>query len=214
MFNDMWLPFNYSLSDGSKIKKLLFSGNNWQIYDSYGFNNVLIAEPCITEKWFKCGIIVQSLFHTLNYGSKIFHLLFSDKMYALEPIDKLQPPLSIVDAMAVAVSFKESRKFTQNDSFHDAIYIEQYSRLLPTWTKTPNKDDKTVLGTWLTGGVGISIDSSQRLIQLSGWLNQNDLDEILEASGLNNQENKASKSKKISLDKFPYTVSLKKNEDI
>ena len=69
-------------------------------------------------------------------------------------------------------------------SFHDAIYVEQFSRLLPTWGDETFVDDKIVLGTWLTGGVVLSSDSFQRLVSLSGWLSPEDLKDTVNTAGL------------------------------
>ena len=85
--------------------------------------------------------------------------------------------------MAFAFALKESRKLSEEASFHDAIYVEQYSRLLPAWTLTPHVDDEVVLGTWITGGVVISTESFRRLTNLTGWMPAGDLAEIVKAAG-------------------------------
>ena len=43
MENDLWLPKGYELPDGSKIRSLLYSGDEWQIFDTNGSNNIRSA---------------------------------------------------------------------------------------------------------------------------------------------------------------------------
>lgn len=45
MANDLWLPKRYKLADGSRIRSLLFSGEEWQIFCTHGTINVLIVRP-------------------------------------------------------------------------------------------------------------------------------------------------------------------------
>ena len=94
-------------------------------------------------------------------------------------------PESKVDALAFALALKESRKLSNDVSFHDGVYVEQYSRLLPSWSLTPNVDDEVVLGTWLSGGVVISTEFFRRLSNLTGWMPAGDLAEIVKAAGFN-----------------------------
>jgi len=89
-----------------------------------------------------------------------------------------------VDAIAFSLALKESRKIAaEGVSFHDSIYVEQYSRLLPTWTLTPHVKDEVVLGTWIAGGVVISTDSFRRLSNLVGSMSPSALAEIVSGAG-------------------------------
>ncbi|WJW74703.1 ATP-binding protein [Thiohalobacter sp. IOR34] len=183
MAKDLWLPKGYELLDGSKIRSLLFSGDDWQIFDTNGSSNVLLARPELAKKWKETGFLDGSLLGEVSFGSESYWCLVSHKKYALTPIENGKSPESKVDALAFAHALKESRKLSESVSFHDAIYVEQYSRLLPAWTLTPHVDDEVVLGTWITGGVVISTDSFRRLTNLTGWMPAGDLAEIIEAAG-------------------------------
>lgn len=183
MAKDLWLPKGYELPDGSKVRSILYSGDEWQIYDTYGSNNILLARPELAQKWNEVGFLGESLFEDVTFGSESFRSLSSHKKYALSPVENGQSPESKVDAMAFAYALKESRKLSEDAAFHDAIYVEQYSRLLPAWTLTPHVDDEVVLGTWITGGVVISTESFRRLTSLTGWMPAGDLAEIINAAG-------------------------------
>ncbi len=185
MSKDLWLPKGYELSDGSKIRSLLYSGDEWQIFDTSGSNNILLVRPELTRKWDECGFLDESIFENIAFGEETFRILSSHKKYVLAPVENGESPESKVDALAFAFALKESRKLSEDVSFHDAVYVEQYSRLLSSWTLTPHVDDEVVLGTWITGGVIISTESFRRLTNLTGWMPAGELAEIINAAGLN-----------------------------
>ncbi len=183
MAKDLWLPKGYQLTDGSKIRLLLYSGDEWQIFDTNGSKNFLLASPELARKWNEKGFLDDSLLGDLRFGTRLFRSLSSHKKYSLTPVENGISPESKVDALSFAVALKESRKLSKDVSFHDAVYVEQYSRLLPTWTLTPHVDDEVVLGTWITGGVAISTESFRRLTNLTSWMPDGDLSEITKAAG-------------------------------
>ena len=184
MAKDLWLPKGYELIDGSKIRSLLFSGKDWQIFDTSGSGNILLTRIGLVQKWSDTGFLDESIFREVTFGTASFRSLSSQKKYALAPVESGKSPDSKVDALAFSIALKESRNLSKDVSFHDAIYVEQYSRLLPTWTLTPHVEDEVVLGTWLTSGVVISTDSFRRLTNLTGWMPAGDLVEIVKAAGL------------------------------
>ena len=184
MAKDLWLPKGHELQDGLKVRALLFSGDDWQIFDTNGSSNILLARPELAQKWHEVGFFDESLLGKIQFGAASFRLLSSHKKYALMPVENGNSPDSKIDALSFALALKASRELSEDAHFHDAIYLEQYSRLLPTWTLTPQVDDDVVLGTWITGGVVISTDSFRRLSNLTGWMPTGDLLEIIAAAGL------------------------------
>jgi Cdc6-like AAA superfamily ATPase len=183
MAKDLWLPKGYELTDGSKIRSLLYSGDEWQIFDTNGSINILVTRPKLAMRWNESGLLAESLFEDISFGTESFRSLSSHKKYILTAVENGKSPESKVDALAFAFALKESRKLSEDASFHDAVYVEQYSRLLPVWTLTPHVDDEVVLGTWITGGVVISTESFRRLTNLTGWMPAGDLAEIVKAAG-------------------------------
>jgi ATPase family associated with various cellular activities (AAA) len=183
MAKDLWLPKGFALYDGSKIYQLLFWGEEWQIYETNGSGNILIVQPKLAKKWVDVGFIDASLLVDIQFGTALYRSLISQKKYALDDVESGKSPHSKVDAIAFSIALKESRKLSNGASFHDAIYVEQYSRLLPTWTLTPHVDDEVVLGTWLSGGVVISTESFRRLSNLVGWMSPSDIAEIVAVAG-------------------------------
>ena len=183
MAKDLWLPKGYKLPDGSKLRSLLYSGDEWQIFDTTGSSNILLTRPELARRWSEGGFLDESLLEEVSFGTRTFLSLSSHKKYTLASVENGKSPESKVDALAFAYALKESRKLSEGVSFHDAVYVEQYSRLLPAWTLTPHVDDEVVLGTWITGGVVISTESFRRLTNLTGWMPAGDLAEIVRAAG-------------------------------
>jgi len=183
MAKDPWLPKGYALPDDAKIRAVMYSGERWQLFDTTSAEQLLLAKSELTQRWTDSGLLDECVFRELCFGPESFRFLTSPRKYALTPVENATPPASKIDALAFAVALKESRQLSADASFHDAIYVEQYSRLLPTWTLTPHVDDEVVLGTWLTGGVVISTDSFRRLAHLTGWMPGDDVAEIVRAAG-------------------------------
>ena len=184
MSKDQWLRKGLSLPDESSIKKLLWYGTDWQIYDSDGSNKYLVVTDTLIEKWNQLDLLADSVFKEITSDTGSYKALASSKKNLLYPVDQCDEYESKVDAIAFSLSLRESRKISEDVSFHDAIYVEQYSRLLPTWSLSEKRDDAQVLGRWLAGGVNISTDSFRRLSKLVGWLPKEDLAEVIDKAGL------------------------------
>ena len=183
MAKDVWLPKGHVLPDGSKIRSLRYFGVEWQIFDTNVSSNILLTRPELARRWSEKGFLDGFLFGEIAFGAESFRILISPKKYSLTPVENGQSSKSKVDALAFAFALKESRKLSKDASFHDAVYVEQYSKLLPTWTLTPHVDDEVVLGTWISGGVIISTESFRRLTNLTSWMPAGDLAEIIQAAG-------------------------------
>lgn len=184
MSRDQWLPKGYELSNGLKIRTLKFTGESWQIFTLSDGSHVLVAHDKLVRKWLEQGFLQSSLFGSVNLGDVSLSYLFSKKSFRLSPVEGTDSPNNKVDALAFALALMETRKITSTDSLHDSIYVEQYSRLLPSWTLSPAVSDQFVLGTWLTGGVVISTDSFRRLNNLVGWMPASDLADVIMAADL------------------------------
>jgi cell division protease FtsH len=184
MSMEKWLPKGFTLPDQSSINKLLWSDTDWQIYDSDGSSNWLVVTGQLLEKWNALELLSDSIFQEISCDSGLFRALACNKKNLLYPVAQCDEYENKVDAIAFSIALRESRQIVKDASFHDAIYVEQYSRLLPTWSLTEKRDDAHVLGTWLAGGVNISTDSFRRLSKLVGWLPKKDLAEVISKAGL------------------------------
>lgn len=183
MSMDMWLPIGYEITKGIQNRRVLYSGTDWQICQIDSSDFVLLVMESLAFKWFNVGLLDKELMLPLTFGSKNIFFLTCSSQYTLAPVEKARGPHNKADAMSFAVSLLETRKIEKLSPIHDAIYVEKFSRLLPTWTVSSQKSDDIVLGRWLTGGVTISTTSFRRLSMLVGWMNPNHLKEVILAAG-------------------------------
>ena len=116
MAKDLWLPNGYELADGSKIRTLLFSGEDWQIFNTQGAGSIMIVRPELAQKWCEAGFIDEALLGSMTFGSASFRSLSSQRKYVLAPVEHGESPDNKVDAIAFSLALKESRKLSENFS--------------------------------------------------------------------------------------------------
>jgi adenylate kinase family enzyme len=183
MSKDRWFPTNYELPDGTKLGTLGSCGDDWQIFRVNREMNVLVAKSLLAEKWMSAGLLPESVLLPFTFLGKNFASLTSDVDQQLAPVSDFTSPETKADAIAFAVSLRETRRVAEDVPLHDAIYVERFSRLLPTWTVSEKIEDSDLLGRWLTGGVSVSTSSFRRLSTLLGWLDKDDVKGVVEAAG-------------------------------
>ena len=183
MPKDAWLPSNFNIQGDDFIKSLSYSGDSWNIYATTNMNNALLVKVELVKRWIDEGLIEENIITPIQFGDSEYRMIVSARDYKMLPLETMKSPESKSDALAFAVSLRESRNACSEPSYHDAIYLEQYSRTLPTWTLSPKVEDTVVLGTWLAGGVLISTNSFRRLHNLRSWMPAQDLADIISAAG-------------------------------
>ncbi|MCH3914121.1 MAG: ATP-binding protein [Acidaminococcaceae bacterium] len=183
MQKNPWLPIGYNIIFGNKIKKLEYFGDDWQIFSGDETKFILVNKR-LAEKWIATELINREQLINVKYGEEQFYVLIVAGNGYVFPMQDSIGPDSKTDAMAFATALKKTRNSVKDVSLHDAIYVEKYSLLLPTYSVSEGCDDATVLGTWLTDGVPISTKAFKRLASFSSWLTKTDLAEIVSAAGL------------------------------
>lgn len=179
-----WFPVNYELPNGVVLRKLLGAGDDWQLYGAGHGARVLVSRPELVEQWATAKLLDKDVLEEMKFGADSYFSIESNKNQQLAPVTKFITPESKTDAAAFAVSMYQTRQIAQEVSFHDAIYVERLSRLLPTWTVSEKVSDEQVLGSWLTGGVSVSTSSFRRMTSLMGWLDKEDVRDVIELAGL------------------------------
>src|SRR5690606_8605846 len=180
-----WFPIGHRPAESLSLRALRHAGPGWQIYEADGPRRVLFASPSLAQSWIGSGLLPEGLLKAVEFGDATYRFLASPAGFLLAPIDALARPDTKADGLAFAIALKESRRRAgEAVSFHDALYVEQHSRLLPTFSVSPRVDDGYVLGTWLSSGVHVSTESARRLASLTGWMPRSALREIIQAAGL------------------------------
>ena len=183
MTKERWFPAKHRLPDGSTLGRLLSSGADWQIYRLDKDSSILIACNNLADRWVELDILPDTVLASVVFGKAKYRAIPSGSGRRLEPVAENGSPDTKADGIAFALSVRETRKIIAQVPLHDAIYVERYSRLLPTWTVSEGSTDEEVVGRWLTGGVTIPATSFRRLSSLLGWLEKQDVADLIEAAG-------------------------------
>ena len=178
-----WIPRGFLLPDESKSRKLLNSGDSWQIILTSTGNSAFVTTPELVEKWADAGIVGEKLFFPVKTAQGDFFIFIGKHDYLISSVQQGPYPNTNLEARAFAIALRETRGIVGDVSLHDAIYLEQISRLLPTYTPTERFDDETVLGTWLSAGVHISTSSFRRLCKLLEWMDAGEVRTIIHEAG-------------------------------
>ena len=172
-----WLPIGYSCGAGRPIKRLLAAGPNWQIYELTDRGRVLVAESQLAAHWRSAGLLAEGQGIPISFGNEKYSLLASASAYIVTSLVDAPGPKTVDDAMTFAKTLRTTRALlADGSSLQDAIYAEQYARLLPTWTddslagQSAGYDDTVVLGRYLTGGVEVSVRKVRRMRALLPWM--------------------------------------------
>lgn len=183
MVLDSWLPIGFSTLNGEKIKVALQGGADWQIYESQTGSRVLVSKESLANRWFESTFVDASQFKKFVYGGESYFEYSSQKDYYLSQLEESKSPNNKNEALSFASALMGTRTINLDFSLHDAIYVERLSRLLPTYTLSPAVPDAIVFGTWLTGGVPVSVESFRRLRALVGWMGASNLQDVVISGG-------------------------------
>lgn len=180
-----WLPIGYELPDGARCGRPLHADSNWQIVETRGSGNALIARENLFAKWASTGLVDGADFHRFEFGSETYHEVSCGPSQFLAPLSNCRSPNNKNEALSFATALRETRAIDADSPLQDAVFVEKFSRLLPTYGITSRMDDDVVLGYWLTGGAQVSAKSLRRLRQTLTWIGTGHLREVILAAGIN-----------------------------
>jgi Cdc6-like AAA superfamily ATPase len=184
MIRDPWFPKKYEPQKGVVVKSIVFAGDKWQIYRLFDGQNMLVVRHGLATQWDSNKLLDKSVWSRVKLGGDVLSFIISSDKYVLAPVDYRYFSVNKISALSFAAALRESRKTLPNVSFENSLYVEQFSRLLPTSELSSNIDDGLLLGTWLAGGVPVPTTSIRRLQSLTPNFSLNDLEEIIEDAGL------------------------------
>jgi len=185
-----WLPFGYAINDQTNVSKPIFEENNWQIIESSKKGRVLIAKKELFDKWVCESFLTPSDAIEILFGDQTYYaVLGGEPMQYLVPIASVPSLQNKMEVASFALSIKVSREIDPNVSFGDGLYIERLSRILPTYSDVDPMEDDVLLGLWISGGKPISAKSVKTLHKSASWLSLENLQEIVESSGVYAEKN-------------------------
>jgi SpoVK/Ycf46/Vps4 family AAA+-type ATPase len=199
-----WFPQNYELRDYLVLKKLLFASHDWQIFSCYFEQNCLIVNEKLADYWFDLGIN-KGFFEKISVDFKTYYFVYSDKDIPIIPvcspdsIHAIKKYLKFEDALSFAKAISNTRKLGIKDSLENAIYVEKLSLVLPVPHDNNKADDKTVLASYMSGGVRVSADNDSIIRELMINVSKEEYEEIFKAAEIDLTLSKVrTKNKKLS----------------
>jgi hypothetical protein len=208
---DPWLPRGFSPQTGTVLQRCSVADEHWQIYETANSGRVLIAESSLADKWLENNLLTGDELTSFPFGAKTYALVLGGKNYRLEAVDEAETPDDFTDCQAFVAAVAESRKIVPGVGFHDALYVERLSRLLPCYTPAPKTDDTTLIGYWITGGVNVSLLSTRRMRSLVPWLTARHLNQLAAALNLAQPESAAQEETSNAPNLQPQTRVSKPN---
>lgn len=163
-----FLPRGYCFSEKNRIKKLVAEGSNWQIFLTNLDSHALVVTPEMYDCWVNEYSLPQGLF--LQTEDQNYYYLVSSSDYIISSLAQGPFPENNGQVQAFSMAFKTALDITPNMDLHDAVYIEEYSMILPVVFDDAYSDNGIPYGKWLTGGINISIESIGRVSKIMSWL--------------------------------------------
>ena len=179
-----WLPIGFVLPDGAKTRAALYEGGNWQISETFAGGRALIVREELASRWFEAGLLDDGQMSDFTFGNNKFRSMSCGESQVLSPVSEGASPNTKAEALSFALTLKATRAIDAESPLQDALYVEKFSRLLPTYSISARTEDDVVLGYWLTGGAPISAKSFRRLRQTLSWLGAGHLKDVVQAAGI------------------------------
>lgn len=183
MSTESWLPVGFELPDGAHCGRVLNGEANWQIFETRGGGCALVAKADLVSKWVGSGLIEDGAFRKFAFGSETYREVSCGPSQILAPLADCRSPEDKNEALAFATALKATRDIDPESPLQDAIYVEKFSRLLPSYGITSRTDDDVILGYWLTGGARVSAKSFRRLRQMLSWMGAKHLRDVVQTAG-------------------------------
>ncbi len=177
-----WLPRGMAVKAEKRIKKMISSGEGWQIYSTNQNSYVLAATPSLYEKWISDYLLPKGIFEQSS-GCVECWLHCSTDEYIVSSLEQGPFPSNNGQIEAFSIAFNTTLKLYPQADLHDAVYIEEYSLILPVSESSNDIKNDSVYGKWLTGGVNISASSFRRISQLMSWISPEQLSKSFELAG-------------------------------
>lgn len=213
---DSWMPIGYKFNDNVEIKQALFDGGDWQIYQSLNNLFILIVKERLLNRWVKSNLIKSELFSKLDYADEVFYQLTStNKIYPID-FSRYQDsqlinnfsPKDMNEVEDFFKTYKATRAIDKISSLHDGLFINDISRILPTYSLSPFVNDDLIFGLWITNGVNVSITSIRRILFLANWADESKLAEIILDCGFEKIEKTSDEdSTQVKQPNTPFTLS-------
>lgn len=180
-----WLPRGFTLPNKGALREVVDADIDWQLYaTSHKGGRALLARNTLAMRWQDVGLLPDGAALSIAFGRDTFHVVTSEPEHTLTRLALCPSPQSMTEALSFAASLRRTRATGLATSLHDALYLERYSVLLPSFSMSPALSDDVLLGSYLSGGVHVSCQSTRRLAAMLSWLPGPQLAKLIEVAGL------------------------------
>jgi len=207
MPQEAWLPVGFALPGGGKMRLAVKTGEEWQIIETAAHMCMLLAKSTLATRWADAKLIELGTWQQFKYGDDAIYAHTSSRTSALAPLSDAPSPQNKSEALAFAVALRETRALETSAALHDALYVEALSRLLPTYSLTSPLSDDVVLGTYLTGGMQVSVYSTRRIRQLLSWLREAGLTEVIAKADLKGASQETPDVEEAAQKRAPFSLA-------
>ena len=179
-----WLPAGFESQGAGPLSALDQSGESWQIYSTCdGNHRVLVVTDSLHRRWIEDGLIEEETFKASDFANLNLWSFSSKISHILSLVQRGMPSLNPHLAESFAVSLRDSRRVCPTQPFHDAIFVEALSRLLPTYSLTEFVPDDVLLGRWLSKGLDVSVNAGRKFRLATAWMPDTELARVLSMAG-------------------------------
>lgn len=176
---EQWLSRGTSVTTEKRIKKMVSASEDWQIYSTNQDSYVLAATDSLYKEWINNYSLPEGVFKDYNE----YKIFCSSGNYLISSLDKGPYPENNGQVEAFSIAFNTAVKSFPDADLRDAVYIEEYSFILPGKQSTDTQKKECIYGKWLTGGVNISVNAFKRISRFMSWLPAESLNRSLELAG-------------------------------
>lgn len=185
MIKDAWFPIGHRLSENIFLGTVQIDGDDFQIVSRRDHSTyILIVKENLAQSWISGGLLSETDLCSTKFGNNIYYFIVSDIERVLSPISSCETPENLSEIIGFAASVHRTRSKIATGSLIDSIYCEKLSLLLPFSESSDSVPDDVLIGSYATGGIHVSIRSTRRMRSLLPWLDEDDLNQICEAAGI------------------------------
>lgn len=170
---NQFLPRGCNVSEDRRIRTLVSEGTGWQIYMTNMDTYVLAVKPDLYRYWVDQYSLPDGIFK--DFFAYPYKVISTSSEYLISSLEKGPYPTDSVQIEAFSIAFKTTLDIFTGIDIRDAIYIEEYSLILPVPSDGEQLDNAVVYGRWLTAGVHVSIESFESVSKFLSWLPINSL---------------------------------------
>lgn len=178
---DSELPRGYELQVNCRVRRKISGADEWGIYLTNENTYALIVTFDLYNRW--SNYLSIDIFKNLS-DRPLYSYVSATGEYIVSDLADGPFPDQSDQVVAFSAAFGKFLKKYPGYYLRDAIYVEEYSLILPLGESDSFDDMCAAYGKWLTGGVPIPGNNIDRLSRFMTWMSKNTLIECVKAAGI------------------------------